>query len=183
MGVAMKNITEQGCCIQIWSLLWRVLSPTYILSETTDFGCSASMVTVVLPWPPWCSYGDLELKLSADYCDSFRQPSGKYIHSSSFPNFPTHTGPRWPRMCALCLPRISLFSEIHSPAHQVPQQQQDCNAFLKNVLSGNIQCQKYWSKIFPQKCPLWEYSVSMLSSIWRDEDVGACNWPKEEQEV
>ena len=157
-GVAMKNITKQGCCIQIWSLLWRVLSPTYLLSDTTDFGCSASMVTSVAPLV--LIYGDLEFKLSADYCDSFRQPSGKYIHSSSSPNFPTHTGPRWPRMCALCLPRISLFSEIHSPPHQVPQQQRDCNAFLKmsslgifsvknidqkyflkNVPSGNIQCQ------------------------------------------
>ena len=154
MGVAMKNITKQGCCIQIWSLLWRVLSPP------TYFQRQLILVAVLafwLQWRPWCSYGDLELKLSADYCDSFRQPSGKYIHSSSFPNFPTHSGPRWPRMCALCLPRISLFSEIHSPAHQVPQQQQDCSAFLKNVLSGNIHCQKYWSKIFPQKCPLWEY--------------------------
>ena len=49
MGVAMKNITKQGCCIQKWSLLWRVLSPTYLLSETTDFGCSASMVTSLAP--------------------------------------------------------------------------------------------------------------------------------------
>ena len=37
MGVALKNITKQGRCIQIWSLLWRIMSPTYLLSETTDY--------------------------------------------------------------------------------------------------------------------------------------------------
>ena len=189
IGVGIRRVFAEPIPIRcsVWGLPWKI-SPNKaavfkyghyyggFCPPPTYFQRQLILVVVLawwLPWPPWCSYGDLELKLSADYCDSFRQPSGKYIHSSSSPNFPTHTGPRWPRMCALCLPRISLFSEIHSPAHHLPQQQRDCNAFLKMSSLGIFSVKNISSKI----------SVSTLSSIWRDEDVGACNWPKEEQEV